>query len=178
MRDPGAGTAGWPYTGPPGDHFLWILECRSLADRDSLRLSLRGLGKRWSSGRQALGRHDVAAYASTHTPPYSGESYSPGVRTEYKAELALVGHEAAELTIAKYMHRRSPRPSPTWRVFLTRARPTTGSSRPVPTRPDSHRPAVDFRVQWTSACAGYVSRRWTVPVAELSTEDPPCGRRA
>src|SRR6516165_9956982 len=57
MRDPGAGTAGWPYTGPPGDHFLWILECRSLADRDSLGLSLRGLGKRWSSGQQAPGRH-------------------------------------------------------------------------------------------------------------------------
>src|SRR6516165_11534208 len=48
----------------------------------------------------------VAASASTHTFPYSGDSYSPGVRTEYKAELALVGHEAAELTIAKYMHRR------------------------------------------------------------------------
>jgi putative transposase len=25
----------------------------------------------------------------------------------------------AELTVAKYMHRTSPRPSPTWRVFLT-----------------------------------------------------------
>src|SRR6516225_4694059 len=57
-----------------GDHFLWILECRSFADRDSLDVSLRGLGGTWSSGRQALGRHDVAAYASTHTPPHSGES--------------------------------------------------------------------------------------------------------
>jgi putative transposase len=27
----------------------------------------------------------VTAYASTHTLPYSGESYSPGGRTEYKA---------------------------------------------------------------------------------------------
>src|SRR5262249_37147549 len=59
----------------------------------------RGLGGTWSSGRQALGRHDVAAYASTHTPPYSKESYSPGVRTEYKAELALLGHEVAELDL-------------------------------------------------------------------------------
>jgi putative transposase len=25
----------------------------------------------------------------------------------------------AELTVAKYMHRTSPRPSPTWRAFLT-----------------------------------------------------------
>src|SRR6516162_7691418 len=60
------------------------LQCRSLADRDSLEVSLRGLGSIWSSGQQAPGRHDVAAYAFTHTPPSSGESYSPGIRTEYK----------------------------------------------------------------------------------------------
>jgi transposase InsO family protein len=39
-------------------------------------------------------------------------------RRRLRAELALLGYEAAELTVAKYMHRTSPRPSPTWRVFL------------------------------------------------------------
>ena len=56
-RGRGAGTAGWPYTGPPEDHFLWNLHCRSLADRDSLLPSLRGLGGARSSGQQAPGRH-------------------------------------------------------------------------------------------------------------------------
>jgi transposase InsO family protein len=40
-------------------------------------------------------------------------------RRRIQAELALLGHEVAELTVAKYMHRPSPRPSPTWRAFLT-----------------------------------------------------------
>ena len=31
----------------------------------------------------------------------------------------LLGYEVAGLTVAKYMHRPSPRPSPTWRAFLT-----------------------------------------------------------
>jgi hypothetical protein len=39
-------------------------------------------------------------------------------RRRIQAELALLGHEVAELTVAKYMHRTSPRPSPTWRAFL------------------------------------------------------------
>ena len=40
-------------------------------------------------------------------------------RRRIQAELALLGYEVAELTVAKYMHRTSPRPSPTWRAFLT-----------------------------------------------------------
>ena len=39
-------------------------------------------------------------------------------RLRIQAELALLGYTVAELTVAKYMHRTSPRPSPTWRVFL------------------------------------------------------------
>jgi putative transposase len=31
----------------------------------------------------------------------------------------LLGYDVAELTVGKYMHRPSPRPSPTWRVFLS-----------------------------------------------------------
>jgi putative transposase len=40
-------------------------------------------------------------------------------RRRIQAELALLGYEVAELTVAKYMHRASSRPSPTWCVFLT-----------------------------------------------------------
>jgi putative transposase len=39
-------------------------------------------------------------------------------RRRIPAELALLGYAVAELTVAKYMHRTSPRPSPTWREFL------------------------------------------------------------
>jgi len=39
-------------------------------------------------------------------------------RRRVRAELALLGHEVAELTVAKYMRRTSPRPSPTWRACL------------------------------------------------------------
>ena len=39
-------------------------------------------------------------------------------RRRLRAELAQLGYAVAELTVAKYMHRTSPRPSPTWRVFL------------------------------------------------------------
>jgi putative transposase len=40
-------------------------------------------------------------------------------RRRIQAELALLGYEVAQPTVAKYMHRTSPRPSPTWRMFLT-----------------------------------------------------------
>jgi len=39
-------------------------------------------------------------------------------RRRIQAELRFLGYDVAELTIAKYMRRRSPRPSPTWRTFL------------------------------------------------------------
>ena len=39
-------------------------------------------------------------------------------RRRIQAELALLGYTVAELTVAKYMQRTSPRASPTWRAFL------------------------------------------------------------
>jgi hypothetical protein len=39
-------------------------------------------------------------------------------RRRIQAELRLLGYDVAELTVAKYMGRPSPRPSPTWRAFL------------------------------------------------------------
>jgi putative transposase len=39
-------------------------------------------------------------------------------RRRIKAELAHLGYNVAELTVAKYMRRIAPRPSSTWRAFL------------------------------------------------------------
>jgi hypothetical protein len=39
-------------------------------------------------------------------------------RRRIRAELRFLGYEVAELTVAKYMRRSSPRPSSTWRTFL------------------------------------------------------------
>ena len=39
-------------------------------------------------------------------------------RRRIQAELALLGYTVCDLTVGKYMRRRSPRPSPTWRAFL------------------------------------------------------------
>jgi transposase InsO family protein len=39
-------------------------------------------------------------------------------RRRIQAELRFLGYEIAELTVAKYMRRPSPRPSSTWRTFL------------------------------------------------------------
>src|SRR5262245_33383872 len=39
-------------------------------------------------------------------------------RRRIQAELRFLGYNVAELTIAKYLRRRSPQPSPTWRTFL------------------------------------------------------------
>ena len=65
------------------------LECRSLADWDSLELSLRGARATlvlWSASSWPSW---AAAYACTHTLPDSGEGYSPRVRTEYKGDYAV-----------------------------------------------------------------------------------------
>ena len=43
-------------------------------------------------------------------------------RRRIRAELALLGYEVAERAVAKYMHRTSPRPSPTWRFLTAHAR--------------------------------------------------------
>jgi putative transposase len=39
-------------------------------------------------------------------------------RRRIHAELALLGYDVAELTVAKYMRRTAGRPSPTWGTFL------------------------------------------------------------
>jgi Homeodomain-like domain len=66
-------------------------------------------------------------------------------RRRIQAELALLGYDVAELTVAKYMHRASPRPSPTWRAFLTAHAPRYRRHRLLP-RADPHlSPALHLR---------------------------------
>src|SRR5262245_28054415 len=72
---------------------------------------------RWKSTRSGVGRPKLAAEIRQLIHWMARDNPTWG-RRRIQAELALLGHEVAELTIAKYMHRPSPRPSPTWRAFL------------------------------------------------------------
>src|SRR6516162_7101457 len=73
---------------------------------------------RWKSGPNPVGRPKLAAELRHLIRRMARENPTWG-RRRIQAELALLGHEVAELTIAKYMHRTSPQPSPTWRAFLS-----------------------------------------------------------
>jgi putative transposase len=72
---------------------------------------------RWKSGPNPVGRPRLDAELRTLIRRMARENPTWG-RRRIQAELALLGYAVAELTVAKYMHRTSPRPSPTWRVFL------------------------------------------------------------
>ena len=73
---------------------------------------------RWKSRANPVGRPRLDAEIRHLIRRMARENPTWG-RRRIRAELALLGYEVAELTVAKYMHRTSPRPSPTWRVFLT-----------------------------------------------------------
>jgi putative transposase len=73
---------------------------------------------RWRSTTNRLGRPRLDAETRRLIRRMARENPTWG-RRRVQAELALLGYEVAELTVAKYMHRTSPRPSPTWRAFLT-----------------------------------------------------------
>jgi putative transposase len=72
----------------------------------------------WRSRPNSVGRPRVAAEIRHLIQRLARENPTWG-RRRIQAELALLGYEVAELTVAKYMHRTSPRPSPTWHAFLT-----------------------------------------------------------
>src|SRR6516225_4852026 len=113
-----------------GDRILWVWLCRVWAGwRSSLVIvqpatvlawHRRGfqLCWRWKSRPNPVGRPKLAAELRHLIRRMARENPTWG-RRRIQAELALLGHEVAELTVAKYMHRLSPRPSPTWRAFLT-----------------------------------------------------------
>jgi transposase InsO family protein len=73
---------------------------------------------RWKSRPNPVGRPKLDAEIRRLIRRMARENPTWG-RRRIQTELALLGYEVAELTVAKYMHRTSPRPSPTWRAFLT-----------------------------------------------------------
>jgi len=74
-------------------YWRWKSRCRSVG-RPPLDLELRTLIRRMARDNPTWGRRRI------------------------QAELRFLGYEVAELTVAKYMRRPSPRPSSTWRTFL------------------------------------------------------------
>ncbi len=111
------------------DRFLWMWLSRAWAGwRSSLVIvqpatvlawHRRGfqLYWRWKSRPNPVGRPKLDAEIRDLIRRMAKENPTWG-RRRIRAELALLGYEVAELTVAKYMHRMSPRPSPTWRAFL------------------------------------------------------------
>ena len=72
---------------------------------------------RWKSRFRARGRPPIAWELRSLIRRMASENPTWG-RRRIQAELRFLGYEVAELTIARYMRRRSSRPSPTWRAFL------------------------------------------------------------
>jgi putative transposase len=72
---------------------------------------------RWTSKPNLVGRPKLDAEIRHLIRQMARENPTWG-RRRIRAELALLGYRVAELTVARYMHRTSPRPAPTWRTFL------------------------------------------------------------
>jgi putative transposase len=73
---------------------------------------------RWRSRASSVGRPRLDPELRQLIRRMARENPTWG-RRRIRAELALLGYCVAELTVARYMHRTAPRPSPTWRAFLT-----------------------------------------------------------
>jgi hypothetical protein len=117
---------GWPYTGPPRGHFLLNLWRRSLADRDSLLLSLRRLCGERSSGQQAPGRYtwpprflllfsffllvlwagdsSLLAQDSGRAEYKAGKLWRVGIISHSAASSELAGPEPQSLTVKSLLH--------------------------------------------------------------------------
>jgi hypothetical protein len=72
---------------------------------------------RWKSRGRSAGRPPLDLELRTLIRRMARENPTWG-RRRIQAELHFLGYEVAELTVAKYMRRPSPRPSSTWRTFL------------------------------------------------------------
>jgi putative transposase len=72
---------------------------------------------RWKSRTRVVGRPPIDRDIRDLIRRMACENPTWG-RLRIQAELHFLGYDVAELTIAKYMRRRPPRPSPTWRTFL------------------------------------------------------------
>jgi putative transposase len=80
---------------------------------------------RWKSRAKPVGRPRLDPELRQLIRRMARENPTWG-RQRIRAELVLLGYEIAELTVAKYMRRTAPRPSPTWRTFLDEAISTLG----------------------------------------------------
>ena len=72
---------------------------------------------RWRSTANPVGRPQLDAEIRQLIRRMARDNPTCG-RRRIRAELARLGSDVAALTVAKYMQRASPRPSPTWRAFL------------------------------------------------------------
>ena len=111
------------------DRILWVWLSRVWTDWRSSLVIIRPatvvawhrqgfqLYWRWKSGAPSVGRPRLDPELRHLIRRMARENPTWG-RRRIRAELALLGHNVAELTVAKYMRRTSPRPSPTWRAFL------------------------------------------------------------
>jgi putative transposase len=72
---------------------------------------------RWKSRCRSVGRRPLDLELRTLIRRMARDNPTWG-RRRIQAELRFLGYEVAELTVAKYMRRPSPRPSSTWRTFL------------------------------------------------------------
>jgi putative transposase len=72
---------------------------------------------RWKSRSHTIGRPPLDRELRTLIRRMVRENPTWG-RRRIQGELRFLGYELAELTVAKYMRRPSPRPSSTWRSFL------------------------------------------------------------
>ena len=111
------------------DRVLWVWLCRVWAGwRSSLVIVQPAtvlawhrqgfpLYWRWKSRPNPVGRPRLDPELRDLIRRMARENPTWG-RRRIRAELALLGYPVAELTVAKYMRRSSPRPSPTWRAFL------------------------------------------------------------
>src|SRR5262245_62335727 len=101
---------------------VWVAWRRSLAivqPATVLAWHRRGfqLYWRWKSRAKPVGRPKLDPEVRHLSRRMARENPTWG-RRRIQAELALLGYDVAELTVAKYMCRTSPRPSSTWRAFL------------------------------------------------------------
>lgn len=72
---------------------------------------------RWKSRTNRVGRPPLDAELRQLIRRMARENPTWG-RRRIQAELAFLGYDVAELTVAKYMRRTARRPSPTWGTFL------------------------------------------------------------
>jgi hypothetical protein len=72
---------------------------------------------RWRSRPRAVGRPKLAAEIRHLIRQMARDNPTWG-RRRIQAELALLGYDVADVTVAKYMHGASPHPSPTWRTYV------------------------------------------------------------